>query len=152
MMDQQGTLRFIEGNAGDGLELKCFAGIQDQKVYSLFTREDDGLQWLLCSVDLDENTLEWTEIPLNHDLVWYSAAAAIIQDGIVFAQHDGEQQQLYFTLLKWDGTHANFQTSVPNGYHQFLDPRDEKSIRAILWDGVSDCASLVTYTPTCGAR
>ena len=22
----------------------------------------------------------------------------------------------------------------------------------ILWDGVSDCASLVTYTPTCGAR
>ena len=45
-----------------------------------------------------------------------------------------------------------FQTSVPNGYQQFLDPRDEKSIRAILWDGVSDCASLVTYTPTCGTR
>ena len=151
-MDQQGNLRLIESNAGDGLELKCFAGIQDQKVYSLFTREDDGLQWLLCSVDLDENTLEWTEIPLNHDLVWYSAAAAIIPDGIVFAQHDGERHQLYFTLLKWDGTHANFQTSIPNGYQQFLDPRDEKSIRAILWDGVSDCASLVTYTPTCGAR
>lgn len=151
-MDQQGKLRFIEGNAGDGLELKCFAGIRDQKVYSLFTREDDDLQWLLCSVDLDENTLEWTEIPLNHDLVWYSAAAAIISDGIVFAQHDGEQQQLYFTLLKWDGTHANFLSSVPNGYQQFLDPRGEKSIRAILWDGVSDCASLVTYTPTCGAR
>lgn len=151
-MDQQGTLRLIESNAGDGLELKCFAGIRDQKVYSLFTREDDDLQWLLCSVDLDENTLEWTEIPLNHDLVWYSAAAAIIQDGIVFAQHDGEQHQLYFTLLKWDGTHANFLSSVPNGYHQFLDPRDEKSIRAILWDGVSDCASLVTYTPTCGTR
>ena len=151
-MDQQGTLRFIAGNAGDGLELKCFAGIRDQKVYSLFTREDDDLQWLLCSVDLDENSLEWTEIPLNHDLVWYSAAAAIIPDGIVFAQHDGERHQLYFTLLKWDGTHANFQTSIPNGYHQFLDPLDEKSIRAILWDGVSDCASLVTYTPTCGAR
>lgn len=151
-MDQQGNLRLIEGDAGDGLELKCFAGIQDQKVYSLFTREDDGLQWLLCSVDLDENTLEWTEIPLNQDLVWYAAAAAIIPDGIVFAQPDGEQHQLYFTLLKWDGTHANFLTSIPNGYHQFLDPRDEKSIRAILWDGVSDCASLVTYTPTCGAR
>ena len=151
-MDQQGTLRLIKGNAGDDLELKCFAGIRDQKVYSLFTREDDGLQWLLCSVDLDENTLEWTEIPLNHDLVWYSAAAAIIQDGIVFAQHDDERHQLYFTLLKWDGTHANFQTSIPNGYQQFLDPRDEKSIRAILWDGVSDCASLVTYTPTCGTR
>lgn len=151
-MDQQGNLRFIEGNAGDGLELKGFAGIWDQKVYSLFTREDDGLQWLLCSVDLDENTLEWTEVPLNHDLVWYAAAAAIIQDGIVFAQHDGEQHQLYFTLLKWDGTHANFLSRIPNGYHQFLDPRDEKSIRAILWDGVSDCASLVTYTPTCGAR
>ena len=45
-----------------------------------------------------------------------------------------------------------FQTSIPNGYQQFLNPRDEKSIRAILWDGVSDCASLVTYTPTCGAR
>ena len=100
----------------------------------------------------DENTLEWTEIPLNHDLVWYSAAAAIIPDGIVFAQHDDERHQLYFTLLKWDGTHANFQTSIPNGYQQFLNPRDEKSIRAILWDGVSDCASLVTYTPTCGAR
>ncbi len=151
-MDQQGNLRLIEGDAGDGLELKCFAGIQDQKVYSLFTREDDGLQWLLCSVDLDENTLEWTEIPLNHDLVWYAAAAAIIPDGIVFAQHDGEQHQLYFTLLEWDGTHANFLTSIPNGYHQFLDPRDEKSIRAILWDGVSDCASLVTYMPAFGAR
>ena len=151
-MDQQGNLRLIESNAGDGLELKCFAGIRDQKVYSLFTREDDGLQWLLCSVDLDENTLEWTEIPLNHDLVWYSAAAAIIPDGIVFAQHDGERYQLYFTLLKWDGTHANFLSSVPNGYHQFLDSRDEKSIRAILWNGVSDCASLVTYTPTCGAQ
>lgn len=151
-MDQQGNLRFIEGNAGDGLELKGFAGIRAQKVYSLFTREDDGLQWLLCSIDLDENTLEWTEIPLNHDLVWYSAAAAIIQDGIVFAQHDGERHQLYFTLLKWDRTHANFLSRIPNGYHQFLDPRDEKSIRAILWDGVSDCASLVTYTPTCGAR
>lgn len=151
-MDQQGTLRFIEGNAGDGLKLKCFVGIRDQKVYSLFTREDDGLQWLLCSIDLDENTLEWAEIPLNHDLVWYAAAAAIIQDGIVFAQHDGEQHQLYFTLLEWDGTHASFLTSIPNGYHQFLDPRDERSIRAILWDGVSDCASLVTYTPACGAR
>lgn len=151
-MDQQGNLRFIEGNAGDGLELKGFAGIWDQKVYSLFTREEDGLQWLLCSVDWDENTLEWTEIPLNHDLVWYSAAAAIIPDGIVFAQHDGERHQLYFTLLKWDGTHANFLSHIPNGYHQFLDPRDEKSIRAVLWDGVSDCASLVTYTPTCGAR
>lgn len=152
VMDQQGNLRFIEGNAGDGLELKGFAGIWDQKVYSLFTCEEDGLQWLLCSVDLDENTLEWTEIPLNHDLVWYSAAAAIIQDGIVFAQHDGERHQLYFTLLKWDGTHANFLSRIPNGYHQFLDPHDEKSIRAILWDGVSDCASLVTYTPACGAR
>ena len=151
-MDQHGNLRLIEGNAGDGLELKCFAGIQDQKVYSLFTREDNGLQWLLCSIEWDNNTLEWTEIPLNHDLIWYSAAAAIIPDGIVFAQHDGERHQLYFTLLKWDGTHANFLSSVPNGYQQFLNPRDEKSIRAILWDGGSDCASLVTYTPTCGAR
>lgn len=151
-MDQQGNLRFIEGNADDGLELKGFAGIRDQKVYSLFTREDDGLQWLLCSIDWDENTLKWMEIPLNHDLVWYAAAAAIISDGIAFAQHDGERHQLYFTLLKWDGTHANFLSRIPNGYHQFLDPRDEKSIRAILWDGVSDCASLVTYTPTCGAR
>ena len=132
--------------------LICSTVEDDQKVYSLFTREDDDLQWLLCSVDLDENTLEWTEIPLNHDLVWYSAAAAIIPDGIVFAQHDGERHQLYFTLLKRDGTHANFLSSIPNGYQQFLDPRDEKSIRAILWDGVSDCASLVTYTPTCGAR
>ncbi len=85
---------------------------------------------------MDENTLEWTEIPLNHDLVWYSAAAAIIQDGIVFAQHDGERYQLYFTLLKWGGTCQFSKAASRMDIINFLTLAT-KSRFAPSWDGAA---------------
>ena len=152
VMDQQGNLRFIEGNAGDGLELKCFAGIRDQRYTAFLPAKTTTCNGF--SVPLLWMKTRWNGRKFRSITIWYgipqprpsfrmaSSSRSTMANGISCISR----------LLKWGGTHANFLSSVPNGYHQFLDPRDEKSIRAILWDGVSDCASLVTYTPTCGAR
>ena len=152
IIDQQGEQRLINGKGDVNLEFKCFAGIRDQKVYGLFTSGDDSLRWLLCSIDLGNDTLNFKEIPLDHYSAWYSTMAAIIQEGIVFVQHDYEQRQLCFTLLKWDGECIKYLKDIQNGYYEFLDNDGGTFIRGILWDGTNKCANVVKYTMTYNAK
>lgn len=148
MMDEQGKLHLAEGKADADLDFKCFVGIRNRKVYALFTDGADALRWLMGSVDFAENTVEFEEIPLARDSGWYDTAAAVIQEGFVFAQYDAEQRQVRFTLLREDGTTADGLSDVPNGYYRFLENSDEGCIQSMWWDGTDGCMHTATYTPT----
>ena len=148
MMDEQGNLHLAEGKADAELDFKCFVGIRNQKVCALFTDGADAPRWLMGSVDFAKNTVFFEDVPLTRDSGWYDTAAAVIEEGFVFAQYDAEQRRVCFTLLREDGTIADCLSDVPSGYYRFLENNGEGCIQSVRWDGSDGCMYMTTYTST----
>lgn len=121
IIDQQGEQRLINGNGDVIWNSSVLLGFEIKKYMGFLPAEMIAWRWLLCSIDLENDTLNFKEIPLDHYSAWYSTTASITQEGIVFVQHDYEQRQLCFTLLKWNGEYIKYLKDIQNGYYEFLD-------------------------------
>lgn len=151
IIDQQGKRHIINGKVSADLEFKCFIGIWDNRVYGLFASEGDTSRWFICSVDLEKYTLNLEKIQLEHYVGQYPITGVLIQNGIVFAQYNYDQNRLYFTLLKSNGKRKDYFIGVPKGYFDFVDQSEGQSIQSVLWNGSSNCVKLVTYIPVYNA-
>ncbi len=140
VMDQQGNLRFVENLLSDGLELVLRRNPGSKGIRQRFYPKTTTCN-SFCSVAVDENTLEWTEIPLNHDLV----AMVFRNRGIIQGWHRLRAARwrtvsvIISRAVEMGQETCQFSTTS-DGYHQFLDPRQRKVDSRHPKVGVSDCA------------